>query len=133
MRDLRLILLLSLLVIFSAPSFAIAQTDSAGEVIDAAVFHKEFNDNLFAAEEKYGGKEFTLKGAVGGIGRSMGGAPEVTIEVAPFKEIKCEFGPESKSQIAQLKKGDVITVKCQLNKGGKAIVGLNMCSFPTQQ
>lgn len=96
---------------------------------DAPTLHKEFENNLFAAEEKYRGKMIVLRGKVASIGRAFNNAPELSITAGAFKEFSCELLPEMTPYMSTIKKGDTLYMACTLRKGGKAIVQLKDCAL----
>lgn len=50
-----------------------AQYVALDSALDATAFQEEFRENLFAAEEKYSGKEIIISGKVSNIGRTIYG------------------------------------------------------------
>lgn len=104
------------------------QYQLAATTVDAVAFHKEFQANLFAAEEKYKGKQVAIVGNVESIERAMNGNPVVIMAAGQFKQISIEMGKEDVSFVSKLNKGNRIIVFATLVKGGDAIV--RMKGFP---
>lgn len=104
------------------------QYQLAATTLDAVAFHKEFQANLFAAEEKYKGKQVSIVGNVDSIERAMNGNPVVVMAAGQFKQINIEMSKDDVAFVAKLAKGNRIIVFATLEKGGDAIV--KMKGFP---
>ena len=97
--------------------------------IDAYTLHKEFQDNLFAAEKKYKDKEIIFRGNVSSIGRTLNNLPEITIKVELLKVFSCEMQKETIPLMSKIRKGQPLYMICRLKKGGEAIVDMKDCRF----
>lgn len=89
-------------------------------VVNAKKLFSDYNSNEVAADEMYKGKQIELTGTVESINKDMMDDIYVSIGVGDFKNIHCTINKEYKSNAAQLKKGQTVTVQ---GEGGTMIVG----------
>lgn len=101
-------------------------SDGAIEV-EGNSFYNEYMANPIKADEHYKGKLIKLTGRVDKIDREIFGEPYVTMAIDNFKDIRLTFKKSEEAKVANLSKGESITVvgKCQ----GKLMtsVALNDC------
>ena len=95
--------------------------------VDGHSFYNEYMANPIKADEHYKGKLIKLTGRVDKIDREIFGEPYVTMAIDNFKDIRLTFKKSEEAKVANLSKGESITVvgKCQ----GKLMtsVALNDC------
>lgn len=101
----------------------------ASSPIDAVTFHKEFQKNLFAAEQKYKAKELAITGNIERIQRSLDGNPVIILGAGRLKYIKAELSQGDISFIAKLNKGTRVIILVDLVEGGEAIVSMKGVLF----
>ena len=107
----------------SAPQVAAKPADFS---ISAIQLFTEYNDNLVAADGKYKDKILSVTGTVDSIGKDpFDESPYLTLETGiPVARVRCAFYKKDNSRIAQLKKGDEVTVRgtCE----GRDILNINI-------
>jgi hypothetical protein len=89
-------------------------------VVDAKKLFADYASNEVAADEMYKGKQIELTGTVESINKDMMDDIYVSIGVGDFKNIHCTINKEYKSNAAQLKKGQTVTIQ---GEGGTMIIG----------
>lgn len=95
------------------PTEAETSQQKVEEIIemDYAQLHKEYMDNPISADAKYKGKTLKLTGKVGNIDREIAGNTYITFEIDFLEDVRITFKKSEESKVAQLKKGQQITVK----------------------
>jgi len=88
-------------------------TQGADYKISAHQLYMEYNANEVAADQKYKGEILEVDGIVIGIGEDLMGNLYVVLGGADIREIgaQCYFSDSHAKAVAQLKKGQTITVK----------------------
>ena len=79
--------------------------------VDHLQLHQEYMDNPISADAKYKGKILKLTGTVGTIDREIAGNTYITFEIDFLKGIRVTFKKSEESKVAQLKKGQQVTVQ----------------------
>lgn len=102
----------------SASKSNTVQTSSKSEEeiieIDYNVLYKEYQDNAIAADAKYKSKTLKLTGEVYDIDREIAGNTYITFNIGgqySFKNVRITFKKSEESKVAQLKKGQKVTIK----------------------
>lgn len=86
--------------------------------VDYNTLHKEYMDNPIAADAKYKGKILSLTGNVDSIDREIAGNTYITFQVGAsydFQNIRITFKKSEEEKVAQLKKGQTVTIKGKCN------------------
>lgn len=87
---------------------------SALETVTAKEIAQAYEDNTVAADQKYKGKRFAVKGRVTNINTDFTGAPYITMGgVNEYAEPQFGFDKESSHQLASVKKGSILTLVCK--------------------
>ena len=83
--------------------------------VDYSVLYQDYMDNPIAADTKYKGKTLKLTGTVGTIDREIAGNTYITFDIEFLKNIRITFKKSEESKVAELKKGQEVTIKgvCQ--------------------
>ena len=68
-------------------------------------------DNPINADSKYRDKILKLTGTVGTIDREINQETYITFDIDFLKDIRITFKKDQESKVAQLKKGQTVTVK----------------------
>ena len=79
--------------------------------IDHTQLHKEYMDNPISADAKYKGKTLKLTGKVEDIDREIAGNTYITFKIDFLEDVRITFKKSEESKVAQLKKGQQITIK----------------------
>lgn len=81
-------------------------------LVSAQALWDAFNANALVAEDRYRGRLVAVDGTISNIGTSPMGYPEVTFALDGFglKSVRCQFPKDARPEIAQLKKGQRVTV-----------------------
>lgn len=79
--------------------------------VDYKELHKEYMDNPISADAKYKGKTLKLTGKVDDIDREIAGNTYITFEIDFLEDIRITFKKSEESKVAQLKKGQQVTIK----------------------
>lgn len=80
------------------------------EITPAKLF-AAFEDNEAAANMKYKGKLIQVTGTINDIGTDILGDPYITFETDILKGVNCYFTKSSMEEIAQVRKGQKVTVR----------------------
>jgi len=80
------------------------------EITPAKLF-AAFEDNEAAANMKYKGKLIQVTGTINNIGTDILGDPYITFETDILKGVNCYFTKSSMEEIAQVRKGQKVTVR----------------------
>ena len=83
--------------------------------ISAASLYATYKENEVAADEKYKGKAMEITGTIDDIKKGLGDIPYVTLATDDdFGNVQCTFSKNDSAQLAELKKGQKITItgKC---------------------
>ena len=97
--------------------------------IDYRTLYDEYEENSIAADEKYKGKTLKITGEIDEISKDIFHKPFITIQLEYLKNIRLNFKNTEEPKLAQLSKGQTITVtgKC---KGMTILdVGLEKCEL----
>lgn len=83
--------------------------------VEGNSFYYEYMANPIKADEHYKGKLIKITGRVNRIDREIMGQPYVTFEIDNFKDIRLTFKKSEEAKVANLSKGESITVvgECQ--------------------
>lgn len=84
--------------------------------VDYTVLHQEYMDNPISADAKYKGKMLKLTGEVYNIDREIAGNTYITFNIGgqySIKNVRITFKKSEESKVAQLKKGQTVTIKGQ--------------------
>lgn len=86
--------------------------------VDYKVLHQDYMDNPISADAKYKDKMLKLTGVVDNIDREIAGNTYITFHIGDqysFQDVRITFKKSEESKVAQLKKGQNITIKgrCQ--------------------
>jgi len=74
--------------------------------------YKDYSENAIRADSLYKGKLLKLTGKVADINREIAGEPYVTFAIDDFiKNVRLTFQKTEESKIADLRKGQTITVE----------------------
>lgn len=87
-----------------------AQTEEVMEV-DYKVLYEEYMANPINADSKYKGKILKLTGTVGTIDREIDQRTYITFDIDFLKDVRITFKKDQESKVAQLKKGQTVTIK----------------------
>lgn len=79
--------------------------------IDYNQLYKEYMDNPISADAKYKGKILKLTGKVDTIDREIAGNTYITFKIDFLKDIRITFKKSEESKVADLKKGQQVTIK----------------------
>lgn len=81
-------------------------------IITAKALHKEFKDNEVAAEMKFKDKRIAVKGKISEIKTDLSGDPQIVFDVGNYgmDTVSCDFDKDDIASIANLRKGQVISV-----------------------
>lgn len=82
--------------------------------VDYTVLYQEYQDNAIAADAKYKGKILKLTGEVYNIDREILGNTYITFNIGgqySIKNVRITFKKSEESKVAQLKKGQKVTIK----------------------
>jgi len=83
------------------------------EAVSAEAIFKAYKDNEVGADERFKGKFVKIEGVVSNIGKDILDDIYVTFEVPrSLFEVQAYFDPKEKGAVAQLAKGQRITVVC---------------------
>lgn len=112
----------------SKPSAAVKSAPPI--VISANDLVKAYEDNAVAADEKYRYKMLQVRGTVNSVSRDVTGNPYLSLAGGNYAldAITCHFSDDQANQLAQLKKGQQVTVVGYCN-GKPAFINLNDCSL----
>jgi len=80
--------------------------------ISAEDLYQEYQDNSVAADQKYDGKQIEVTGSIYDFGTEILGRPYITFG---FLETQAIFSKSYSSQLAELQKGQEITVQCKVS------------------
>ena len=82
--------------------------------ISAVQLSKEYDANKVAADQKYEDKTLEVPGIIDDIGKDILGKPYIILKGKGdlLFGIQCMFNPEDENKLANLSKGQAITVKC---------------------
>jgi len=82
--------------------------------VSAADIAKAYEENTVAADALYKGKRYKVSGKIADISTDFMGAPYLTLRggVNPFMEPQFAFDKEDLASLAQLKKGQGVTLAC---------------------
>lgn len=83
--------------------------------IDYRTLYDEYEENSIAADEKYKGKTLKITASIDDIGKDILDKPYAETEIDFLKNVRFYFKNTEESKLAQLNKGDTITVigKCK--------------------
>lgn len=107
-------LICSLFIFASAtPSWA---DEPDKTVIHAKTLWKEFDDNAFAADEKYAGREILIKGEIKSIKKNVfTNLPVIELEVSSMHSVDCQMQVNDQKKaitpVEKLKKGEEVVIK----------------------
>ena len=82
--------------------------------VDYTLLHQDYMDNPISADAKYKGKILKLTGEVYNIDREIAGNTYITFNIGgqySFKDVRITFKKSEESKVAQLKKGQTVTIK----------------------
>ena len=82
--------------------------------VDYNTLHQEYMDNPISADAKYKGKILKLTGEVENIDSEFEANTYITFNVGgqySFKDIRITFKKSEETKVAQLKKGQTVTIK----------------------
>ena len=82
--------------------------------VDYTSLHQDYMDNPISADAKYKGKILKLTGEVYNIDREIAGNTYITFNIGgqySFKDVRITFKKSEESKVAQLKKGQTVTIK----------------------
>lgn len=98
--------------------------------ITAEVLTDEYSANQLAADEKYKGKILDVRGTVSDIDKTMFGTPYVTFETSNLIEgTMCNFTTNDTPLLAQISKGDIVTIQGTCSGKSGPEVMINNCSI----
>ncbi len=80
--------------------------------ISAGNLYQEYKDNSVAADQKYDGKRVEVTGSIYDFGTDIMDRPYITFG---FLETQAVFNKSHASQLAELQKGQEITVQCKVS------------------
>lgn len=83
-------------------------------VVKASDLANAYDENTVAADQRFKGQRFKVKGVVTDINTNFMGAPVVLLRggVNQFLEPHFEFDKDAANQLASLKKGQSVTLEC---------------------
>lgn len=84
-------------------------------VVDYKVLYQEYMDNPIAADAKYKGKILQVTGEVGSIDREISQETYITFDIDFLQDIRLTFKKSEEAKVAQLSKGQTVTVKGKCN------------------
>ncbi len=94
------------------PTSSNAQQQEEVMVVDYKTLHADYMANPISADEKYRGKTLQLTGQVGTIDREIDQRTYVTFDIDEyFNNVRITFKKDQESKVAQLSKGQTITIK----------------------
>lgn len=93
-----------------------AQALAALPTVTAREMARDYDANTVAADQKYKGKQFKVTGTVTNINTDRWGYPYVTMGgTDEFTQPQFAFGKGSANQLANVKKGEKLTLLCEGN------------------
>lgn len=94
--------------------------------ISAKDLYQEYKDNSVAAKQKYDGKKLEVTGLIDDFGTDIMDRPYITFG---FLETQAIFSKSYSNQLAELKKGQEITVQCKVSGAPLGYPILEGCSI----
>lgn len=79
--------------------------------VDYKVLYNDYQENPISADTKYKGKILKLTGIVDTIDREIAGNTYITFKIDYLKDIRITFKKSEESKVAELKKGQSVTIK----------------------
>ena len=81
-------------------------------VISAEELYEAFENNDVAANKKYGGKTYCVKGVIKGFQTSLvGDDPIVELDSDQFYPVYCYFSKRNEDEVASLSKGEKVIIQ----------------------
>lgn len=100
--------------------------------VDSFDLALEFDDNSIAAEAKYEGQIIEVKGDILDIDRDLSDTPYVKLyglDEYGISCVMCRFSPSAESQLLQLRKYDVVTIRGSYSEYRMSRVVLENCEL----
>jgi hypothetical protein len=92
-------------------------------VVKAVDLRQAYEDNEIAADDKYKNKVLIVQGIVENIGKDILDTPYVTLATDnALGSVQCMFADDHKGELAELQKGQAISIKGRC--GGKALLNV---------
>ncbi len=103
---------------------AISQQPREAIVVTALKLYTDYDANEVAADAKYKGNLVRVSGTVGSIGKDVLDTPYVTLSADQydFKSVQCMFGTKDSAVLAELSKGQQVTLEGEVS--GKSLTNV---------
>lgn len=92
--------------------------------VDCYQLYNDYKDNEISADTKYKGKTLQITGQVYDIYRAIDDKPYVSIKMNGFEGIRLKFKTSEEPKLADLSKGQTITVKGKCD--GKSVINVSL-------
>lgn len=109
------------------------QKPTAPVRISAAQLYSEYDQNAVAANDEFAGRTLEVSGKILSADKRPGDAIRVRIGVDQYglNDIEAQIAPSSNATVAQLRKGDSVTLVCKDVHRELGSVTLERCAIPS--